>query len=201
MHSPISEIEFPQNLTTERLTLKRICHRREEWDEHYIPTDILRGIQQSVPELKQRFSWMYPDVPQSFEMSKTYWDMAGLATQNHSFHFAVYCGNEFIGFVSLDGREPALPSFSIGYWCVTPHAGKGYIFEAVSEVIRFAIENVKAKRLDITPAVDNAPSRAICEKLVQKFNFEYVGVKKNAWRHLVTNTLCDCAIYVFSQPD
>jgi len=65
----------------------------------------------------------------------------------------------------------------------------------------FAIEDVKAKRLDITPAVDNAPSRAICEKLVQKFNFEYVGVKKNAWRHLVTNTLCDCAIYVFSQPD
>lgn len=207
MANPVAKVQFPETLETYRLLLKRISFNRSGAEVLAISSNLGEGIASSYEELSERFSWVNAMTAHPASTFGSYTNMAQKAASNSCFHFAVYTkamngsDEEFVAFVSLEGRELELPAYSIGYWCVTKHAGKGYVSEAVMEMCRFAIEDVKVKRLDLTPERDNKPSRAIATKLMREFGFEYIGLKQNAWRHQKTNVLCHAALYSFTQPD
>lgn len=197
---------IPLNLEIQGFTLKRITKHRPAGDHLKISNDMNTAIHASSNELSARFSWMHPKPPTLWDSMMTYKQMAEKDEKGKGYYFAVYvhnamCGDTFIAFVSLEGQELCLPAYSIGYWCATPHAGKGFVTNAVYALCNFAIHTLKAKRIDLTPDVDNAPSINIADKLVKKFGFEYIGVKKNAWRHVQDDSLRHCAYYAFSQPD
>lgn len=199
-------LSMSSNLETKRLILKRITQNRPFPDMYFIPAHMNIAIHESARELSARFSWMHPEPPSAHDTRITYQNMLEKDRHGEGYYFAVYAkepkGEDvFVAFVSLEARERCLPAFSIGYWCSTLHAGKGYVSEAVDALCHLAIHTLKVRRLDLTPATDNHASIAIAEKVVDKFGFERVGVKKNAWRHIQTNELCHCVIYAFTQAD
>ena len=60
--------------------------------------------------------------------------------------------------------------FEIGYWLAKPYWGRGYMPEAVTELIRYAFEELNAPTLWIRYFPENEKSARVTEKL----GFEYI---------------------------
>lgn len=77
------------------------------------------------------------------------------------------------GAVTLDNirRGPA-QSATVGYWTTAAMARRGYMREALTEMTRFAFEDLGIGRLEAGCLPENAASRALLEKC----GFKYEGV-------------------------
>jgi RimJ/RimL family protein N-acetyltransferase len=58
-----------------------------------------------------------------------------------------------------------IPKFEIGYWIDSRHSGKGYMTEAVQGITDFAVNELKARRIEIRCDTRNKKSSAIPERL------------------------------------
>ncbi|QIE57212.1 GNAT family N-acetyltransferase [Pikeienuella piscinae] len=78
-----------------------------------------------------------------------------------------------VGAVTLDHvrRGPA-EAATLGYWTALAHARRGYMREALSEVRRFAFDDLRLSRLEAGCLPENAASRALLETV----GFKYEGV-------------------------
>jgi [ribosomal protein S5]-alanine N-acetyltransferase len=77
---------------------------------------------------------------------------------------------------------------TLGYWMGSPHAGQGFMREALSLILPFAYQHLKLNRVDATCMPENERSIA----LLRKHGFREVGLSKNymqiegVWRdHIV----------------
>lgn len=68
-----------------------------------------------------------------------------------------------------------IPKFEIGYWIDSRHAGKGYMTEAVQGITDFAVNELKARRIEIRCDTKNVRSAAIPERL----GFILEGIHRN----------------------
>lgn len=68
-----------------------------------------------------------------------------------------------------------VPKFEIGYWADSRHTGKGYVTEAVQGITEFAVDELKARRIEIRCDVRNKKSAAIPERL----GFTLEGILRN----------------------
>ena len=66
---------------------------------------------------------------------------------------------------SLHSINWNVPKFEVGFWCRSSLTGRGYIKEAIAELIRYAFESLAAQRVDALPDEENTASRAVCESL------------------------------------
>lgn len=81
-----------------------------------------------------------------------------------------------VGAVTLDNiRRGPSQTGSIGYWSAEAHARQGYMREALTEMRRFAFDNVGLGRLEAGCLPENAASRALLEKV----GFKYEGVAQS----------------------
>jgi ribosomal-protein-alanine N-acetyltransferase len=72
----------------------------------------------------------------------------------------------FIGEVSLGSvQRGPFQSANVGYWIDEPHAGHGYMPEAVAVVLRFAFDQLGLHRVEAAIVPRNARSRRVAEKL------------------------------------
>ncbi|MCR9172780.1 MAG: GNAT family N-acetyltransferase [bacterium] len=99
----------------------------------------------------------------------------GLASHNKKFvHFFLYekGGNEVIGWCGYHTWYTDHNRAEIGYsfFSDTPK-GKGWMSEAVTEVIKYGFEIMKLHRIEAMVGVDNIPSLRIMEK----FGFQQEG--------------------------
>ncbi len=80
--------------------------------------------------------------------------------------FGVFVGGSFCGEINLNAvqRGPFQSSY-LGYWIDEEQAGRGYIPEGVVMVIRFAFEELKLHRVQISIVPRNTSSRRVVEKL------------------------------------
>lgn len=86
-----------------------------------------------------------------------------------------------------------VPRFEIGYWCRSSHVGQGYVTEAVRGIARFALDDLKANRVEIRCDDRNLRSAAVAERA----GFVLEGVLRNASR-AIDGTLADMRVYALT---
>lgn len=80
--------------------------------------------------------------------------------------FGVFVGGVFCGEINLNSiQRGPFQSAYLGYWIDEEQAGNGYIPEGVVMTLRFAFEELKLHRVQISIVPRNVASRRVVEKL------------------------------------
>ncbi len=86
----------------------------------------------------------------------------------------------------------AIPKFEIGYWLDSRYTGKGYMTEAVQGITDFAVNELKARRIEIRCDTRNVKSAAIPERL----DYILEGILRNDSLEIGSTTkLRDTSVY------
>jgi ribosomal-protein-serine acetyltransferase len=80
-----------------------------------------------------------------------------------------------VGFPSIDWPNRAA---EIGYWLDQAHQGRGVMTSAVAVLVNHAFDGLHLNRLEMRTDVENAPSRAVAERL----GFRYEGTLRQSYR-------------------
>jgi ribosomal-protein-serine acetyltransferase len=81
--------------------------------------------------------------------------------------------------------------FEIGYWIDTRYSGHGYMTEAVKAITEFAVNELKARRVEIRCDTRNKKSSAIPERL----GFTLEGIFRNDSLSLDSSAVRDTCVY------
>ncbi|MGM9988981.1 MAG: GNAT family N-acetyltransferase [Bacillaceae bacterium] len=98
---------------------------------------------------------------------------------------------EFVASSGLHRIDWDVRRFEIGYWIHSDYRKKGYMTEAVAGIVKFALDELQARRIEIRCDVENANSRAIPERL----GFELDGILKQDSMSADGTRLTDTCIY------
>ncbi len=80
--------------------------------------------------------------------------------------FGVFLGSRFVGEANLSGiQRGPVQSASIGYWVDMAEAGKGLIPEACAALFRFAFEELRLHRIQISIVPRSSASLRVVDKL------------------------------------
>ena len=83
---------------------------------------------------------------------------------------AMFYEDELVGNISFNTINHDLKKVEIGYWLREKFKGKGIVTRSVSKLIEMAFRELNMQKVEISAAVDNAPSRNVCNRL--GFNLE-----------------------------
>jgi RimJ/RimL family protein N-acetyltransferase len=99
---------------------------------------------------------------------------------------------ELVASSGLHRIDWGIPKFEIGYWIDSRHSGKGYMTEAVQGITDFAVNELKARRVEIRCDTRNSKSAAIPERL----GFILEGILRNDSLEIGSTTrLRDTSVY------
>jgi len=153
-------IDFPA-LTSERLLLRAPCAGDG--------AALNEAVAESLESLKPWMPWAQ-DLPTLQQSELTCRQMAArfaLRTDLPLFMFERNadggCGR-FIGGTGLHRFDWSVPRFEVGYWVRRSEQGRGYVTEGVQTLVRFAFDQLRARRVEIRMSSDNARSRAVAER-------------------------------------
>jgi ribosomal-protein-serine acetyltransferase len=105
------------------------------------------------------------------------------------FHAGLWYQSQFVGGIVCHYMNRESNKTEIGYWLGAGYIGKGLVTQACRAVIKHLFEQEKMHSIEIQCVTDNAPSRAVAERL--RFTFE--GIKRDSeW---ITSAYRDHAIY------
>ncbi len=102
---------------------------------------------------------------------------------------AMLYNDELVGNISFNSINHDLKKVTIGYWLNSDYQGKGIVSQSVSKLVELAFSQLDMKKVEISAAVDNHPSRNVCERL----GFELEGVITRAEN--LNGRIVDHAIY------
>lgn len=93
---------------------------------------------------------------------------------------AVFYQNELVGNASFNTINHDLKKVEIGYWLAKPFQGKGVMTRVCEALIEIAFSEFDMQKIQISAAVENKPSRSVCERLGMTLegiitNEEYLG--------------------------
>lgn len=140
------------------------------------------ALVESLPPLRQflgALPWIARE--QSVELSEVICaNSRNNFDERKDFQFFIFekNGGRFIGGCGLYRIDWTLPQVEVGYWCRTSSTGQGFIAEAVDAMVRYAMDELKAVRVELLTDVDNVQSR----KVADRCGFELEGVHRNARR-------------------
>ena len=126
---------------------------------------VYEAVAESIESLRSwpaSLPWaMYEPSPQS---SETYCRQSAEDFDNRAgFVFLVFLKNgTFIGSVGLHDIDWFVPKMEIGFWLRSSARGQGYAQEAVSAVVDFAFDQLRARRVEARTDEDNHACRATC---------------------------------------
>ncbi|MBD0788297.1 GNAT family N-acetyltransferase [Vibrio sp. Y2-5] len=83
---------------------------------------------------------------------------------------AMFYEDELVGNISFNTINHDIKTVEIGYWLSEQYQGKGIVSKSVSTLIEIAFSEMNMQKVQISAAVENAPSRNVCERL--GFNLE-----------------------------
>lgn len=160
MENLIAEI-FP---ITRKLYSRNICLRRLSIRDS---EDYCQLILDNQGYLKK---WM-PPFPQRFsEKIVKGWikEEHGLLRLGRRLDLGLFQidSGKLIGRIALHSLSMGIMrSAGISYWVHKGFSGRGYTTEALATIVSFAFEECALHRLWLNVAIENKPSRAICQKL------------------------------------
>ena len=80
--------------------------------------------------------------------------------------------------MGLHRTDWTLPKTEVGYWVRTTETGKGYACEGVQALTSWALESLKAERVELVTDEQNAGSRAVAARC----GFRLEGILRNVMR-------------------
>lgn len=109
------------------------------------------------------------------------------------YHFRILLKEtrEAIGTVGIFGFDEDKVKGEIGYWLAEPHWKKGYMKEAVKEIIRYGFEKLELKKIFIPCFVGNLGSNALAKSL----GFQLEGTLRRHSHCMATGKIHDENIY------
>lgn len=178
-------IDFPDEFSSERLLI-RPPHPGDG-------RELNKAVKESLPKLKLWMPWAQrvPSIEESEEVCRKAWSKF---LSREDLHLLLFLKGTttIIGSSGLHRIDWTVPKFEVGYWVRTAYGGKGYITEAVKSITEFAINYLKAKRLEIHVNDRNSPSCSVAERCGYKLD----GILPNFARD-VANELYDKRIYSY----
>lgn len=163
-----TQIEMPMPILSPRLQL-----RPRQVGEGKI---LAKAIAESREQLK---GWMPFALEEPCEeKTEEYCRRSAEDFKNRTnFTLSIYdrAGKVFVGSTGLHQPNWRVPSFHIGYWIHSDHAGQGLVTEAVNALSRYAFAVLKANRLEIRCDSENLRSLAVMNRL----GFQREGLLRN----------------------
>jgi ribosomal-protein-serine acetyltransferase len=111
-------------------------------------------------------------------------------SENTGLQRAIVAEQRIVGMVGLPEIDWANRSAEIGYWLDVAHRGRGIMTSAVAALVDHAFGSLNLNRLEIRTDVQNAPSRALAERL----GFRYEGTLRQSYR-VTDERYSDDAVY------
>ncbi|HGF5104198.1 TPA: GNAT family N-acetyltransferase [Vibrio parahaemolyticus] len=105
---------------------------------------------------------------------------------------AMIYGGEIVGNISFNSISHELKKVEIGYWLSFEYQGKGIVSKSVTKLIEIAFTELGMTKVQISAAVENMPSRKVCERL----GFKLEGIISN--EENLNGRVVDHAIYGLS---
>lgn len=102
---------------------------------------------------------------------------------------AIWYRDAIVGVVGYKSIQPDLKKVEIGYWLSAKQQGKGIMTRACRALIQYAFSDLDMEKVEIAVAVENTPSRKVCERLGLKLE----GVITNAEN--LQGVIVDHAVY------
>ena len=99
---------------------------------------------------------------------------------------------KMIGTIEIYNRMHGFKA-ELGYCLNDEYWGHGYIVEASKMVLKWGFENLKLSRIEVSLFTDNHQSERVCQKL----QMEYEGIKKKAYLRY-DGKILDCKIYAMT---
>lgn len=104
----------------------------------------------------------------------------------------IYRG-QVVGNISFNTINTELKKVEIGYWLSQQYQGRGIVSQSVKKMVEIAFHQLEMEKVQISAAVENRPSRRVCERL----GFELEGVITRAEN--LNGMVVDHAIYGMSR--
>ncbi|MEM1229732.1 MAG: GNAT family N-acetyltransferase [Pseudomonadota bacterium] len=150
--------EWPARLESQRLYLRPPT-----------PADaavVNRGVRDSFEALNRFMEWAVQ--PPTLEESASFCATGRPApVSGAAFPLLAFRRSDdaLIGGCGMAACDLNVPSFELGYWCVTALTGQGYITEAVVAQCRYLRESLGAERVELRMDERNERSAAVAERL------------------------------------
>ncbi|WP_133011601.1 GNAT family N-acetyltransferase [Marinomonas flavescens] len=108
---------------------------------------------------------------------------------------AIFYNQTLVGNISFNSIDHDLKKVDIGYWISADYQGKGIVSKCVTKLIAMAFTDLDMEKVQISAAVDNQPSRRVCERL----GFKLEGIITRAEK--INRHVLDHAIYGLSRAE
>lgn len=149
-------IEVPERIETPRLVLR--APRAGDG------AAIHRAILETFPELQRWMVWCQ-GVPSVEKVEADARDAQASFIRREDLRLHIYRREDdhFIGCTGLHAINWQVPRFEIGYWCRATAQRQGYIAEAVRGLLRCALDDLGAQRVEIRCDPRNLASVRVAE--------------------------------------
>lgn len=167
-----------QELTTQRLRLRRIVHTDIEY--------VFSGL--SNPEVITYYGVSFHSLQDTQEQMAFYEAQENDGTGQ----FWAVCSNEtgaFLGVGGFNNWDKTHRKAEIGFWLLPDYWRRGYMQEAMSAIMDYGFKSMNLHRIEGFVETEN---RA-CIKSIEKIGFKYEGTMKECeWKN---ERFIDIAIY------
>jgi len=151
---------------------------------------LYEAARESISEMFAWMPWCHPDY--SMEESRTWiesqpdqWDKG----EEYNFTISYNTGGLYLGGCGLRMIDHNIGIANLGYWVRTSQARKGIATAATLLLARFAFNELRLNRVEITVAVDNQASL----RVVEKAGASKEGILRN--RLTKNGTPCDALVF------
>lgn len=117
--------------------------------------------------------------------------------ENYELGIVIPNTDELIGVVGLTKVNHWDKKATLGYWLGKEHWRKGYMYEAVQGLLKYAFTELDLQRIDVCAATQNEPSNGLIKKLGATFE----GVAKREHRTKSTKEFVDVNKYGLLKED
>jgi len=152
---------------------------------------VFEAVRESISEMVEWMPWCHPDY--SIEESRTFvksqpdkWEKG----EEYNFSISYNTGGLYLGGCGLRIIDRNRGIANLGYWVRTSQTKKGIATAATLLLARFAFNELKLNRVEITVAVDNQASLRVAEKAG--------AIKEGILRNRVTQYVTPCDAVMFS---
>jgi RimJ/RimL family protein N-acetyltransferase len=182
-------IDIPHEMETDRLLLR--TPRAGE------AMEINQAVRESIDQLKPWMPWAQ-STP-TLEETQIYCQqaLAGQALRKEiTYRLYLRDGGGLAGTIWMGRLNWSVPRFEFGYWTRTSMSGRGYMTEAVTALRVFALDKLRARRIEIRTDERNVRSRRVAERT----GFELEGIMRNYDRFPADTVRNMCVYSIVASP-
>lgn len=128
--------------------------------------DVRKALTESYEEHSKYLTWAEPNPSLETVTKNIERAIHDFENDVNEYRFFILRNSDsrLVGTIGLLIKNLQIPYLEIGYWVRSSESGKGYISKAVEILEDYAVNQLKARRLEIRMAESNIRSRRVAER-------------------------------------